>query len=384
MRASPWRKRQDSLPVSMMCARWVMRSTTAFASRASGKTLVHSPNGRLVVTISDGALVALGDDLEDELGGAVGEREVAELVKDDELGAGVAGDDAAELSSGLGCLQLVRERGEGGEADAASLLAGEHREGDREMCLAGPAVAEEDDGLAVIDPGALRERGDRGLGDLRVLVEAEVLQALGERNRASMSRRRSRRSARSVTSASKSAARYAVGVCWSRVASSASPRKRARMSGGAARGRARRSVLPSLGPSPGRSSTRSRCEQLVVVAECRRWRPEPGQARGEIIKRPGFCERRSRPRPRPRVRRGHPRPARHGRPARPRWRLLAGEHQHVDHLPGGLRGPVALGDLPPQLIEDGWPGAALALLGESDRPGQRTRLASEQLQIVVQ
>jgi hypothetical protein len=48
---SPWRKRQDSLPVSMMCARWVSRSTTAFASLASGNTFVHSPNGRFVVTI---------------------------------------------------------------------------------------------------------------------------------------------------------------------------------------------------------------------------------------------------------------------------------------------------------------------------------------------
>ncbi len=37
------------------------------------------------------------------------------------------------------------------------------------------------DALAVIDPGALRQGGDRGLGDLRVLIELEVLQALGER-----------------------------------------------------------------------------------------------------------------------------------------------------------------------------------------------------------
>jgi len=27
------------------------------------------------------------------------------------------------------------------------------------------------------------------------------------------------------------------------------------------------------------------------------------------------------------------------------WAVLAGEHQHVDHLPGGLRRPVAFGDL---------------------------------------
>jgi hypothetical protein len=46
-------KRHDSDPVSMMCARWVSRSTTAFARRGSGKTFVHSPKGRLVVTMSE-------------------------------------------------------------------------------------------------------------------------------------------------------------------------------------------------------------------------------------------------------------------------------------------------------------------------------------------
>ena len=53
LRSRPWRKRQDSVPVSMMCALWVIRSTTALARRGSGNTLVHSPNGRFVVTISD-------------------------------------------------------------------------------------------------------------------------------------------------------------------------------------------------------------------------------------------------------------------------------------------------------------------------------------------
>ena len=84
-----------------------------------------------------GALVAFGDDLEDEFGCAFGEREVAELVEDDEFGAGVACDDAAELAAGFGGLELVGERGERGEADAASLLAGEDGERDREVCLAG-------------------------------------------------------------------------------------------------------------------------------------------------------------------------------------------------------------------------------------------------------
>ena len=45
------------------------------------------------------AFVAFGEDLEDEFGGAVGEGEVAEFVEDNELGAGVAADDAAEFAS---------------------------------------------------------------------------------------------------------------------------------------------------------------------------------------------------------------------------------------------------------------------------------------------
>ena len=46
----------------------------------------------------------------------------------------------------------------------------------REVRLAGAAVADQDDAVAVIDPGALGERGDRGLRDLRVISEPEVLQ----------------------------------------------------------------------------------------------------------------------------------------------------------------------------------------------------------------
>ena len=84
------------------------------------------------MTISAAAFVAFGEDLEDELGGAVGQGEVAELVEDDELGAGVAADDAGELAAALGFLELVGEAGERGEADASALLAGADRERGRE------------------------------------------------------------------------------------------------------------------------------------------------------------------------------------------------------------------------------------------------------------
>jgi hypothetical protein len=88
----------------------------------------------------------------------------------------VAADDAGKLAVRLGFLQLVGEAGEGGEADAPSLLAGADRERDREVRFAGPRFAGEDDRLAVVEPGALCERGDRGLRHRGVVGEAEVLE----------------------------------------------------------------------------------------------------------------------------------------------------------------------------------------------------------------
>src|SRR3990172_7050946 len=46
------RKRYDSVPVSMMCARSVIRSKSALHKRALGITWVHSEKGRFVVRIS--------------------------------------------------------------------------------------------------------------------------------------------------------------------------------------------------------------------------------------------------------------------------------------------------------------------------------------------
>ena len=68
--------------------------------------------------------------MEDELGGTVGQGEVAQLVKADHVGAGVAADHAGELFAAGGFLEFVGQRGEGGEPDAASLLAGADRQRD--------------------------------------------------------------------------------------------------------------------------------------------------------------------------------------------------------------------------------------------------------------
>jgi site-specific DNA recombinase len=121
------------------------------------------------------AFVAFADDLEDELGGAVREGQIPQLVQEQDLDSGVAADDAGELFAAVGFLELGREAGEGGEADASALLAGAHAQGCGEHRFAGPALADQDHRLAVVDPGALGERGDRCLRDLGVLGEPEVL-----------------------------------------------------------------------------------------------------------------------------------------------------------------------------------------------------------------
>jgi len=65
-------------------------------------------------------------------------------------------------------------------------------------------------------------------------------------------------------------------------------------------------------------------------------------------------------------------------------RMVAAEQQHVDDLPGGLRGTQALLELLPELIEALRPAALLALLAERERVLQRPRLVSEQLEVVIQ
>jgi hypothetical protein len=69
---------------------------------ASGNTLVHSLKGRFGGHDQRPAFVQLGDDLEDELGGAVGQGELAELVQARNLGACVAPHDAGELLAAFG------------------------------------------------------------------------------------------------------------------------------------------------------------------------------------------------------------------------------------------------------------------------------------------
>ena len=102
-----------------------------------------------------GPLVALGEDLEQQLRTAPVEVEIAELVQTEKVEPPVLADDPAEVALVLGLDELVDQGGRGHVADPEPALAGGDPQADQEMRLAGPAVAQEDDGLARADPGAL-------------------------------------------------------------------------------------------------------------------------------------------------------------------------------------------------------------------------------------
>jgi hypothetical protein len=120
-------------------------------------------------------LVAFGDHLEDQLRRSLGQGQVAELVQDDELGACVAPHDPPQLTPTLGFLQLVGETSKRREAHPPSLLAGTDRQCRRQHRLAGAGLPDEDHRLAIVDPRALGECGDRRLGNMLTPTEFEDL-----------------------------------------------------------------------------------------------------------------------------------------------------------------------------------------------------------------
>jgi hypothetical protein len=63
--------------------------------------------------------------------------------------------------------------------------------------------------------------------------------------------------------------------------------------------------------------------------------------------------------------------------------VFAAEQQNLDHLPCGVRAPVAGGERRPQLVEAGGPGATAALLLKRERVLHAAGPALEQLEVVV-
>src|ERR1700689_5112947 len=97
-----------------MWQRWVSRSSSAVVIFGSPNTVAHSPKLRLVVMMTLGALVELAQQMEEQSSSGGAERQVAEFVKNDEVGIGEAPRNLAGLPLVLFLFESVDEfdRGE--------------------------------------------------------------------------------------------------------------------------------------------------------------------------------------------------------------------------------------------------------------------------------
>jgi len=104
------------------------------------------------------ALGECGDGLEEEMCACFGERDVAEFVEDDEVGAEEFVEEAVELVGVVGGGEGVDELGDGEEANAVVESAGGETDTDGEMGFSKTGVACEDDRRGRVQKRAVGER----------------------------------------------------------------------------------------------------------------------------------------------------------------------------------------------------------------------------------
>ena len=127
-----------------------------------------------------GAFVKLADEVEQELAAGLGEREIAELVEDQEVEAGdqVRGP-ALAFGAGFG-VELVDEVDDIEEPAAAAVANAGACDADSEMGLAGSGSADQHEIALVVEEVSGGEVADQRLVDLGGL-EVELLDLLGQR-----------------------------------------------------------------------------------------------------------------------------------------------------------------------------------------------------------
>ena len=162
------------MPVSMMVALKVSRSTIAAQRRGSVKVLVQPLKDSLEAMATLAVLLAFGQDLEQQLGAAAVEFHVAELVDAEQVDAAVAGDGLGELPVVGGLGELVGEFGGQGVADPEPGHGRGGAQRDEQVGLAGAGVADQAERLARADPVAGGEGVDDGGADAGVGAEVEV------------------------------------------------------------------------------------------------------------------------------------------------------------------------------------------------------------------
>ena len=106
------------------------------------------------------ALIAPVDELEEEHGAGLADRQVADLVDDQERRIGEDLEAASQLAGGLGFFERGDEVGQSAVVDSAPALSRGNGEADREMRLADARRAEEDHVLLTLQEAELVERVD--------------------------------------------------------------------------------------------------------------------------------------------------------------------------------------------------------------------------------
>ena len=111
----------------------------------------HSDNGEILGHGDRRLLLALGQNLEQELRAACVELDVAELVEAQQLQSPIAGHDAAQSPLVGSFHELVHELGGGDVADTAALFARRNAGAYQQVRLSRPRVTQHHDGIAPVE-----------------------------------------------------------------------------------------------------------------------------------------------------------------------------------------------------------------------------------------
>jgi hypothetical protein len=143
-----------------------------------GEDVAPAAEGPVAGEDGGGGLVAGRDQVEDQVGGAGVEGDVADLVDDQQRDPGQAAQFGLEAVAVVGAGQAHHPVRGGGEGDLVPGLGGADGEGDRQVGLAGAGWAEQDDvGLGGDEVGH-PEVDDQFAIQVRGVGEVELLQGL--------------------------------------------------------------------------------------------------------------------------------------------------------------------------------------------------------------
>ena len=150
----------------------------AAASLSSAKIVPHLPDSMFVAEDDAAPLVAAGDDLVEETGPVDVEGHVAELVEDDQIGAGEVFEQTVEGAVAFGLAELEHELRGLPEPHAPAPFDGDHAQGGGQVGLSASRLPVEHEVLRLgreIEAGQLLLGVSVGQAHVREVVAVEAL-----------------------------------------------------------------------------------------------------------------------------------------------------------------------------------------------------------------